>query len=143
LNCVSKGPDLAVELDFSEVPKANSVGLLKWVRILSELAPKQIRLIYVDAPAWMVEQFGMIDEFFTGEVTVSSFFGRFYCPSEDIIVMKKLTLGQDIPLLQNYETFDIVLKGEDQRLEPDFEVPVYLSFLAKHYDKFKRLVDLS
>jgi hypothetical protein len=143
LNCVNANPAKPVKLDFSDVPKANSVGLLKWVRVLSELAPKQVRLIYVDSPSWMVEQFGMIDEFFTGEVTISSFFARFYCPSKDIIVMRKLVLGSDVPLLHDYEAFDIALSGDDQSLEPDFEIPVFFSFLAKHYDKFKRLSDLS
>lgn len=122
-----------VFLDFSQVSRANSSGLLQWLRLMKKI---QLPMCYVRAPVWLVEQFNMIDEFFDGQVTVESIYAHFYCPETDSNETRLLTLGVDVPILENYRTFRVTVpSNENAELEPDFDERSYFHFILRHLYK--------
>lgn len=120
-------------LDLSKVQRANSSGLLQWLRMTKRL---KLPLCYKNSPVWLVEQFNMIDEFFDGQVRVESIFAHFYCPETDSSETHLLTLGKDIPILDQYKTFHASATSTDGKtLEPDFDERSYFHFIARHLFK--------
>lgn len=120
-------------LDFSQVSRANSSGLLQWLRLMKKI---QIPLCYVRTPVWLVEQFNMIDEFFDGDVSVESIYAHFYYPETDSSETRLLTLGTDIPILENYRNFSTSSALTDAgQLEPDFDERSYFHFISRHLYK--------
>ena len=117
-------------LDLSKVQRANSSGLLQWLRMTKRL---NIPLCYINAPVWLVEQFNMIDEFFDGQVRVESIFANFYCTETDNIENHLLKLGIDVPIQEQYKDFQFkVISQQGKTLEPDFDERSYFHFIAKH-----------
>lgn len=119
-----------VLLDLSKVQRANSSGLLQWLRMTKRLS---LPLCYRNTPVWLVEQFNMIDEFFDGDVRVESLYAHFYCPETDSSESHLLTLGKEVPILSQYKDFQVtVTSGEGKTLEPDFDERSYFHFIARH-----------
>ncbi len=126
--------DKFVNLDFSRVKRANSCGILAWYRILEPLEGK---FIYINVPRWLVEQFN-ISDFLNEKTEVKSIEANFYCPENDTHENIILELSKDIPILDNYENFNIVLKNkEGLDLEMDFEPSEYFYFLTVSIHKTK------
>jgi ABC-type transporter Mla MlaB component len=119
-------------LDFSHVSRANSSGLLQWLRLMKKT---RIPLCYIRTPVWLVEQFNMIDEFFDGDVSVESIYAHFYSPETDSSETHLLTLGTDVPILENYRSYNAQLEGS--QLEPDFDERSYFHFISRHLYKAK------
>ena len=116
-----------VNLDFSNVKHANSCGLARWVAVAYNFS---VPVAYVNAPIWLVEQFNILNELFKTDVIVRSFFANFYCPELDHNKTILLTVGKEIPLLPDYEKFEITLSIDGEDFEPDFEAESLLFFLA-------------
>ncbi len=122
-----------VRIDFSKVERANSVGILKYLKVFESL---HIKAVYERAPIWLVEQFNVIQEFLHGDVTVASLYARFFSLTTNKHVTQLLHVGKDVPLLSNYKDFEIELKDESgQMLEPDFDPQLYFSFLTTQDDQ--------
>ena len=120
-------------LDLSKVQRANSSGLLQWLRLTKRL---KIPLCYSNAPVWLVEQFNMIDEFFDGQVNVDSIYAHFYCNETDSIDSHLLKIGHDVPIQNQYKDFQFsVISKQGKTLEPDFDERSYFHFIAKHLAK--------
>jgi hypothetical protein len=72
------------------------------------------------------------------KTTVESIYASFYCPQNDTHETILLTLGKEIPILDNYESFQLVLKNkEGLDLEIDFEPNEYLYFISSNPKRFK------
>lgn len=125
-----------VRLDFSQVRRANSCGILTWFKLLEQLKP---RVTYINVPVWLVEQFNFSDAL-RGDALVESFQAPFYCPDKDAHAVITLTVGREVPLLADYSDFTLTVPGEGGAVfEPDFEPEEYFQFLAAHHDKFKAI----
>lgn len=124
------GDQKRVCLDLSHVSRANSSGLLQWLRLMKKA---QIPLCYIRTPVWLVEQFNMIDEFFDGDVTVDSIYAHFYSPDTDTSETRLLTIGTDVPVLENYRNYNA--GSADAQLEPDFDERSYFHFISRHLYK--------
>lgn len=122
-----------VSLDLSQVIRANSSGLLLWLRMTKRI---KCGLNYIRTPVWLVEQFNMIDEFFEGKISVESFFAHFYSEERDEIETRLLKVGSDVPVQDNYKNFNLTLTSADGKtLEPDFDERSYFHFIARHISK--------
>jgi hypothetical protein len=123
-----------VTLDFSKVSKANSCGILTYLKTLIAL---KIPVTYVNAPIWLVEQFNALDDFFVGDILVTSIFAQFYSPQTDESFVLLQELGKDLPILSDYSSFEINPKSpEGHELEPDYEPELYYFFIAKRHTAF-------
>ncbi|WP_186647741.1 hypothetical protein [Fluviispira vulneris] len=124
-----------VNLDFSKVKRANSCGILAWYKILDTF---DCTFVYINAPRWLVEQFN-ISDFLSDKTRVQSIYANFYCPSNDTHEVLLLTLGNEIPILDNYDEFNLVLKNKDGLdLEIDFEPSEYFYFISSNPQRFKK-----
>ena len=127
--------DKIVCLDFSKVKRANSCGILAWYKLLG--AFKDGICIYKNVPRWLVEQFN-ISDFLSERTRVESIQANFYCPSNDTHETLLLTLGKEIPILDNYDNFNLVMKSKDGLdLEIDFEPNEYFYFISSNIKRFK------
>lgn len=123
----------SVSLDLSKVSRANSSGLLQWLRMTKRL---KCGLNYINTPVWLVEQFNMIDEFFDGKISVESIYAHFYCPDTDSSETHLLKLGVEVPIQDQYKSFQLkVTSSEGKMLEPDFDERSYFHFIARHLAK--------
>ncbi|MES2614939.1 MAG: STAS domain-containing protein [Bdellovibrionota bacterium] len=127
--------DGIVYIDFSGVKRANSCGILTWYKALEMTRGE---FVYVKVPRWLVEQFN-ISDFLNENTSVQSIEANFYCPQNDTHESLLLVLGKDIPILENYDSFNLTLKNKDGLdLEMDFEPSEYFYFISSSYEKFKR-----
>jgi anti-anti-sigma regulatory factor len=131
---LSNANNKSIFVDFSNVKRANSCGILAWYKILETLDGK---FIYINVPLWLVEQFNISD--FLGENTdVKSIEANFYCPQNDSHENLFLEIGKDIPVLQDYSSYSMTLKNKDgMELEMDFEPNEYFYFISSRFEKFK------
>ena len=126
--------DKVIYIDFSRVKRANSCGILTWYKILESL---QGTFIYIKVPRWLVEQFN-ISDFLNDNATVQSIEANFYCPQNDTHENLLLTLGKDVPILEDYSDFSLSFKNKDGLpLEMDFEPTEYFFFISSGIEKFK------
>jgi len=131
----SNAKDKVVRLDFSKVKRANSCGILAWYKILEDF--KDGKCIYTNVPRWLVEQFN-ISDFLTDRTYVESIQANFYCPANDTHETLILTIGKEIPILDNYDNFNLVMKSKDGfDLEIDFEPNEYFYFISSNTKRFK------
>jgi hypothetical protein len=129
----ASGENGEVVLDLSKVQRANSSGLLQWLRMAKRL---KLPLCYKNVPVWLVEQFNMIDEFFDGQVKVESIYAHFYCTETDTSESHLLKIGTDIPIQDQYKDFHAsVTSSQGKTLEPDFDERSYFHFIARHLYK--------
>ena len=131
---LKNSPESTVYIDFSKVKRANSCGILTWYKVLESLTGK---FIYMKVPRWLVEQFN-ISDFLNDSTTVESIEANFYCPQNDTHENILLVLGKEIPILEDYSEFTLVLKNkEGLALEMDFEPSEYFYFISASAQKFK------
>jgi anti-anti-sigma regulatory factor len=126
--------DNTVYVNFSKVKRANSYGILTWYKMVESLSGK---FVYINVPRWLVEQFNITD-FLSENSTVQSIEANFYCPQNDTNENMLLVLNKDIPILEDYSNFKLILKNKDGLdLEMDFEPSEYFYFISASYQKFK------
>jgi hypothetical protein len=131
---LNSSPDKKVFVDFSKVKRANSCGILTWYKVLETLPGF---FTYINVPRWLVEQFN-ISDFLNKNTTVESIEANFYCPQNDTHENIYLVIGKEIPILEDYSSFQLVLKNKDGLdLEMDFEPVEYFSFISSSFQKFK------
>jgi ABC-type transporter Mla MlaB component len=127
--------DKTIRLDFSKVKRANSCGILAWYKIVEKI---QGSFIYVNVPRWLVEQFN-ISDFLSEKMFVESIQAHFYCPQIDTHEVVLLHLGKDIPILKNYDDYEIQIKSKDGfDMEMDFEPNEYFFFISRNTEKYRR-----
>ena len=123
-----------VLFDLSEVKRANSCGILSWLRLLRDV---DVPVTYINTPIWLIAQFNMIAEFFSGEVDVESIQAPFYCPDDDTSIALTLLIGKDVPVQDDYEDFEFENRTiEGREYEPDFDPAEYFAFIAVNYQRF-------
>ncbi len=120
-------------IDFSNVKRANSCGILSWYKIIDSF---DAEFTYIKSPRWLVEQFNLSD-FLNHKTFVQSIQAMFYCPKNDTHEIVSLQIGKEIPLLNDYDQFQIHLKNpKGLDLEMDFEPSEYFHFIIKNKEKF-------
>lgn len=121
-------------VDFSKVRFGNSIGIVKWLRVLLN---HNMRIDYINAPIWLVKQFNMISTFLEKGDWVSSLYIPYYCADTDEELLVKMDIGKDIPILKNYSSFKLEDRDVDQKtFEPDIAPSLYFDFIAKNYETF-------
>jgi ABC-type transporter Mla MlaB component len=117
-----------VRIDFSGVDKANSVGILTYLKVFETA---KVCVVYERAPVWLVEQFNCIQEFFSGSSTVTSLYARFIVPGTEKRLTKLLTVGKEVPVLADYKDHLVNITDDTGALlEADFDPELYFSFLT-------------
>ena len=125
-----------IRIDFSKVEKANSVGILTYLKTFTAL---KIKAVYERVPVWLVEQFNVIDEFLDEDAMVSSVFAQFYCTETNSTVTRELKVGTDIPILADYSLFNPCIKDDaGNELEADFDPCAYFDFISIHNERYKK-----
>jgi hypothetical protein len=125
---LASSSDGVVSLNFGEVKRANSLGILAWAKFIEA---SDYRFSYVEAPEWLVEQFNLCGLLKQGS-SVESLQAPFYCPDDDSHETITLVIGRDVPIQSDYSTLEILRKtAEGLTLEPDFDPPEFLNFLAR------------
>jgi hypothetical protein len=125
---LANSSDGAVRLDFGNVKRANSIGILAWAKFVDSTA---FRFVYVNAPKWLVEQFNLCGLLKT-DGKVESFQAPFYNCDNDKHEDVTLVVGKDVPVQDDYSSFEIVCTAADgTKLEADFEPAEYLNFLSR------------
>jgi len=95
------------------------------------------KFIYIKVPRWLVEQFN-ISDFLNENCSVQSIEANFYCPQNDTHENVVLILNKDIPILEDYNDFKLVLKNKDGLdLEMDFEPSEYFYFISAAAQKLR------
>ncbi|MGE0763913.1 MAG: hypothetical protein AB7N80_11595 [Bdellovibrionales bacterium] len=130
-------PKGVITLDLSKVARANSSGILTWLKFLKN---SNYPFKYVNSPVWLVSQFNMISGYFEGGSFVESFQAPYYAPQSQSSKSFNLIIGRDVPLQQDYSNFSFknrTVNGEE--FEIDFEPEQYFQFIAVNYENFKSL----
>ena len=87
--------------------------------------------------AWLVERFNSSD-FLSPNAKVQSLEADFYCPQNDTHERIILQIGKDVPILDNYNKFNLNLKNKAGiALEMDFEPSEYFYFISSNIQRFK------
>lgn len=128
-------PTLPITLDFSKVSRANSAGLVTWLKFLQSAHTK---VKYVNTPVWLVGQFNMIKGYFTNGSYVESVQIPLYSTAAQYSKIVTIKLGKDVPILPDYSDFKLpnqMIEGHEY--EVDFDPAQYFSFISEHYDTFR------
>ena len=129
LTAAQSTQDNTVRVDFSKVEKANSVGILAYLKAFDSA---KVRAVYERAPIWLVEQFNCIPEFFAASSTVISFYARFFSPRTRKPQNVLLTVDKDVSRLPHYKNYSFTISDESgAALEPDFDPELYFFFLTE------------
>lgn len=124
---VAEGP---IKVDFSMVSRTNSVGLFYWIEAL-RVSPRAV--CYVRAPVWMVQQFNEKEHDLLRNAQIQSLYAPFYCPQTLKGESLLLTLGVDLPILNDYTGFEFDRKTSGGLgLEPDFEPNEFFAFFLNN-----------
>lgn len=119
--------------NFDQVSRCNSIGILIWLRAISTITSE---IVYRNCPVHLTEQFSSVTQFIGRNCRVESFYVRYHCPEADEFMVRKLIVGEDVPLLPNYGDFEIPnLVIGDKIFEPDFIPADYFSFLSNSFGK--------
>lgn len=125
----------AVSLDFSKVSRANSAGIVIWLKFLKTLKHP---VKYVNAPVWLVGQFNMIKGYFDNGGFVESFQAPIFCPANEYSKVVTFQVGKEVPILKSFDDFRLPNRMIDgQEYEMDFDPGQYLSFISENYEVFK------
>lgn len=131
-NAGAKAP---ITLDFSKVVRANSSGILIWLKFLKAT---NFQFKYVNAPVWLVGQFNMISGYFESGSFVESFQAPYFAPKSQASQHFKIIIGNEIKLQQAYSDSDLpkrVVNGEEYEI--DFDPQQYFHFIVENYNNFK------
>ena len=115
-------------VNFEHLVRCNSIGILEWLRAISNVTH---RIIYRNCPVFLTEQFSSVSQMITKQCSVESFYARYHCSEADEFMVHKLRVGTDVPLLPDYNDFEVpnlIIHGKI--FEPDFIPSDYFSFLA-------------
>lgn len=127
---------LPVVVDFSKVVRANSSGILTWLRFLQS---SSTQFKYVNAPTWLVGQFNIVSGYFENGSFVYSFYVPFYAPKTRSSKNLLMTVGVDIQIQTEYASVSIPSRMIDgDMFEIDFEPNRYFSFIKENYKNFKK-----
>lgn len=128
-------PKPPIILDFSKVTRANSAGLVTWLKFLQTIHTK---VKYVNTPVWLVGQFNMIKGYFTNGSYVESLQIPLYSPNVQFSKIITIRLGKDVPILADYTDFKLPNQMiEGQEYEADFDPAQYFSFISEHLENFR------
>lgn len=118
-----------IKLDFSNVKRANSSGIVTWLKFMHS---SKDHFEYVNCPVWLVHQFNMIPDFLRDHTRVTSINSPFFCEELEACRNVKMVVGEDIPLLKSYKDYVVENRVIDgKQYEPDFDPATYFSFLEK------------
>jgi hypothetical protein len=121
-------------LDFSQVSRANSNGILIFLRFLAK-AEHQFK--YVNAPEWLVNQFNLISGYFVNNSYVESLFAPYFSAKNGKYIQKLLVIGKDIPLLEDYSKMALPeLEIDGLNFEIDFYPEQYFQFISENLESF-------
>ena len=124
----SQGHNGEVKVDLSKVKRANSTGIVVWLKFLQSI---KTPVCYMNCPVWLVNQFNMIDQFFHNNSKVGSIQTPFYCEETGACRVVTLNLGEEVPILESYENYTFENRTIDGKVyEPDFDPEGYLSFIS-------------
>ena len=129
-------PGQPIQVDFSEVDRANSCGIFEWLKVVLH---SKASMHYVNTPVWLILQMNMNDEFLLENNLVSSLIAPFYSQEEDRNQEITLTVGKDVPILSSYEDYrfpDVTIQGVI--FEPDFDPEDFFDFIARNYSKYQK-----
>lgn len=126
-----------IRMDFSEVQRANSLGLRSWVNAINEI---EFEGWYVRAPTWLVRQVNMIDNFFKkGSLLIESFYAEFCETDTGELHQVLLHVGKEVPLQEDYAEFEFEPLSEVENAEswePDFDQEEYLEFISENLEAY-------
>jgi ABC-type transporter Mla MlaB component len=126
----------AIPLDFSKVLRANSAGILTFLRVLKGA---NLRFKYINTPVWLVEQFSMINQFLENSSYVESLQVPYFCEDDDSEELLTFELGKEIPLLESYSDFELESRMiNNKEYEPDVSPERYFAFIAQQLPAFKQ-----
>jgi ABC-type transporter Mla MlaB component len=128
-------PEKRVHIDFSGVSRASSIGIHAFLKILKAAA---IPVTYRRAPDWLVEQFGLLADFFVNGSDVESIQARLYCPEDDTSAVEFFALGKDLPIQADYSDFHLKYCKNGKTYEPDFDPQTYFLFITANIDRFQK-----
>jgi hypothetical protein len=121
------GPNLTVDL--SGVRSCNSMGIVIWIRFMNSVTKP---FIYINAPIWLIYQFGMISDLLKLSSKVESLQVPFYCEETDTQHIEVLKIGTDIPRLEDYKNFEMApIQREGHTYIFDVVPAKYFAFLTK------------
>jgi hypothetical protein len=133
----NQGGAKRILVDFSNVTRANSCGIARWLQAASR---SMVPLTYTDVPSWLLEQFLMIEEFSRGDVFIESVVLPFYCVEDDLVETRKFFLGKEIPLQKDYSEFSFdFVDGNGKNFVVNFEVDAFLELLSEKADAWTAL----
>lgn len=119
-------------VDFTGVIFANSLGIREWCQAISEI---DYPIVYVRAPMWLVEQMGIVQELITENTDVESFYAPYFSVSQNKMISKLLKVGDDVPVLDSYDGYELPPELQFADLRPDFEPEAYFFFLTDLYGR--------
>ena len=123
-------PEQVVHVDFSKVSRANSLGIVTWLKLLQEM---NFTVSYVNCPPWLVTQFNLLDTaFFKDKTLIESIYIPFYCEELDHEERFLFHIGKDIPIQSSYDQFELTDRLIDgHKYVPDITYRLYFAFLTR------------
>ncbi len=129
----------AVNLDFSNVLYANSIGIANWIKLIDQL--KEGTYYYSKTPIWLVHLMSIISGVVPENFYVTSMSVPFYSENHDKEIQVLMEIGRDIPLLDDYSSFNLESKTVDGILyEPDISEDHYFRFLVIDSVRLKKML---
>jgi ABC-type transporter Mla MlaB component len=131
---ISTLPSRSFSVNLKQVERANSCGIIAWFKMVREL---QLRVSYVEAPIWLIEQLNM-NPFFLKGCSVKSFYAPFYDTASNEHEILLLELGKDVPYLNDFSNFEIdpAELGRPE-LEADFDSEEYFQFISANCEEIE------
>ena len=124
-----------IEMDFSSVLYANSVGILNWLKILEKI---DFSITYINAPYWLIKQFNMIPQLLDGKHTVKSIHIPFFCNDLNHELNKTYIIGEDIPIMDSYADFELqAITHNGHEYLPEVVPADYLEFISQNIQIFR------
>lgn len=128
----AKGP---ICIDLSSVTYANSAGVVVWLKFAHQ---SQVPFKYVNAPVWLVNQFNTVRGYFDNGSFVETLNAPYFSPKSQDSRVFTLQLGKDIPILDDYSSFNVPNRVSDgKNYEIDFAPERYFSFISENFQTFK------
>lgn len=124
-----------VTVDLSKVSRANSTGIVTWLRFISA---SKATFKYINVPKWLVGQFNMINGFLVNKSYVESLQVPFFSQENESVINFFYTIGKEIPILESYESFSLPNRIENGReYEMDANPEQYFSFISQNFQELK------
>lgn len=124
-----------IKIDLGHLSRSNSVGIRGWLNLVSKLKPKGV---YLNAPAWFLEQVSMIPLLCSSDLLIMSFQLPYYSEVLDQTVMRSFEFGKGFELREDYEGYESTFKDEKNT---EFELdatPDVFEFILAFYEDYKK-----